>query len=105
LKFSSILADYECSIGVVGTQFWRAPEILLGAKNKDNLPSSFIVKSVVYSYAMTCYDVLTGKFPFEDLGKDLQFTDYDHVLKVERPVLPSGTKTLDPVLVEYMLGA
>jgi hypothetical protein len=28
-EFRSYVADFECSVGVVGTRFWRAPKILL----------------------------------------------------------------------------
>lgn len=31
--FEIVVADYECSVGVVGTGFWRAPEMLRGVKN------------------------------------------------------------------------
>jgi serine/threonine protein kinase len=29
------VADFECSVGVVGTGFWRAPEILQACKDKN----------------------------------------------------------------------
>jgi len=31
--FFGEVADFECSIGVVGTGFWRAPESLLAIQN------------------------------------------------------------------------
>jgi serine/threonine protein kinase len=54
------VADFECSIGVVGTGFWRAPEILLAVQNGNNRSNTFTNMADVYSYAMTCYEVLTG---------------------------------------------
>ena len=85
-NFIVAIADYECSVGVVGTRFWRAPEILNGIKNCKVQPSLFNEKSDVYSYAMTCYEVLTGKIPFEDIKPN----DYDVVLGGARPILPNG---------------
>jgi serine/threonine protein kinase len=61
------VADCECSVGVVGTRFWRAPEILLGIKNRDIQPYLFTKEPDVYSYAMTCYEISTGRIPFEEL--------------------------------------
>ena len=34
------ITDFECSIGVMGTGFWRAPEIL--QQLKDGIPTSKI---------------------------------------------------------------
>jgi serine/threonine protein kinase len=31
----SCVADFECLVGVVGTGFWRAPEILQACKDKN----------------------------------------------------------------------
>ena len=41
----------------------------------------------MYSFSMTCYEVLTGKIPFEG---ELS-SDYNMVLGGNRPKLPSGT--------------
>ena len=80
------ITDFESSVGVVGTGFWRAPEILRGLKKRDIPPSLFTEKSDIYSYAMTCYEILTGKIPFEGVPAN----NYDVVLKGARPKLPSG---------------
>jgi len=47
------VSDYECTMGVVGTGFWRVPEILVAVKNGDVEPEVFIAKPDVYSYGMT----------------------------------------------------
>ena len=67
-KYSCYVADFECSVGVVGTGFWRAPEILkaLREKNISQRPEVFSEIANTYSYGMTCYEVLTEKKPFED---------------------------------------
>lgn len=84
-EFSCAIADYECSVGVVGTGFWRAPEILAAVKDQNCCNSSmFTDKADVYSFAMTCYEILTGCVPFENLAA----TDSEEVLRGLRPQLP-----------------
>jgi hypothetical protein len=83
-NFHCAVADYECSHGIAGTAYWRAPEVLLGVKNRSIKPHFFSMKADIYSYGMTCYEVLTGKVPFEDLP----LTAYDVVLDGGRPYLP-----------------
>jgi serine/threonine protein kinase len=79
----------------VGTGFWRAPEILLGVKNRDVQPSFFTEKSDVYSYAMTCYEILTGNIPLEGV----QVNDYAGVLRGARPKLPTD---MEPWIQLYL---
>ena len=83
-RLDCVVADFECSVGVVGTTYWRAPEILQGVQNSDIKSRLFTKKSDVYSYAMTCYEVLTGCIPFEDLDGNC----YDVVIAGKRPKLP-----------------
>lgn len=94
-KYLVRVADYECSVGVVGTGLWRAPEIL--QQLKDKVPTTELVfteKCDVYSYGMTCYELVSGRIPFEDYecrpreGREL-------VLKGKRPELPPS---LDPLV-------
>ncbi|KAG0588648.1 hypothetical protein KC19_2G259200 [Ceratodon purpureus] len=73
-SFQCFVADYECSIGVVGTGLFRAPEILEACREKtvSKMPKLFTTASDVYSYGMTCYEILTGKLPFGGhLGNDM----------------------------------
>lgn len=77
------LADFESSIGVVGTAFWRAPEILQQLKERK-ARVHFTSEADVYSYGMTFYEVLTGRIPF----KEYKSSDFDHVLRGVRPTLP-----------------
>jgi serine/threonine protein kinase len=84
------VADFECSVGVVGTEFWRAPEVLQAVKSGVRpIPSDvFTEKSDAYSFAMTCYEVLTGRIPFEDVRR----SEYHVVIDGARPTLPQGTE-------------
>lgn len=82
------VADFESSMGVVGTGFWRAPEVLLALKDQVFGPKTWTEKGDVYSYAMTCYEVMTGRIPFEDV--EINVTD---VIEGARP-LWYGTRPL-----------
>lgn len=94
--FNALVIDYECSMGVIGTRFWRAPEIL--QQLKDGISGSnlrFTSKVDVYSYGMTCYEIVTGHMPFEDLPAQ----DYDYVLNGHRPELSND---IDPLVREII---
>jgi hypothetical protein len=81
------IADFECSIGVHGTGFWRAPEVLQALKIRvSDWTNIWTEKVDVYSYAMTSYEILTGGIPFGDLACIRQ--NYDAVIGGERPQFP-----------------
>jgi serine/threonine protein kinase len=67
-KWYCFVVDYECSIGVVGTGLFRAPEILQACKEQKISKRLEVFSRVVdvYSYIMICYEVLTGKLLFEN---------------------------------------
>jgi serine/threonine protein kinase len=86
-QYYCFVADYECSLTVEGTGFWRAPEILRAFKERKNYEQRkelFTREADIYSYAMTCYEILTGELPFA--GHPVN--DYDLVLSGERPTVP-----------------
>ena len=89
-KWEPFVADYECSIGVVGTGFFRAPEILQACKDHKvwERPEVFSRAADIYSYGMTCYEILIGKLPFEGHPQN----DYAHVLNGNRPMLPKDVE-------------
>ena len=84
--FSARVADFESSMLVQGTGFWRAPEVLqeLQKEASDRNVEIWTEKVDVYSYAMTCYEVLTGEIPFPHYFK----SDWQKVIDGERPHLP-----------------
>ncbi|KAG0598490.1 hypothetical protein M758_12G078600 [Ceratodon purpureus] len=94
----SFVIDYECSVGVVGTGFWRAPEIL--EQLQKRVPSCdmvFTKEADIYSFGMMCYEVVTGCIPFEGHPQN----DYSIVLRGERPALPNDlTPELRSIIVE-----
>jgi len=65
------------SKGLVGTGFWRAPEVLQGIRN--SIRKDITQKLDVYAFAMLCYEILTGHTPFEG---------HPQVLSGNRPYLP-----------------
>ncbi|CAK9191814.1 unnamed protein product [Sphagnum troendelagicum] len=69
--------------GAVGTGFWRAPEVLSSLRDGITQPT-YTSKADVYSYGMTCYEVLTGLIPFDEHPR----SDYSFVLSGNRPQLP-----------------
>jgi serine/threonine protein kinase len=82
LELETKIGDYESSESVVGTGFWRAPEILEALKN--NVKPRFSPKADVYSFGMVCYEILTGHHPFQGHPR----SNYDLVLSGQRPELP-----------------
>ncbi|KAG0588634.1 hypothetical protein KC19_2G257800 [Ceratodon purpureus] len=85
--FQCFVADYKCSIGVVGTGLFRAPEILEACRDKSvsKRPELFTMASDVYSNGMTCYEILTGKLPFDG---HLEREHIDVVISGKQPEVP-----------------
>jgi len=73
------IGDYESSDGVLGTGFFRAPEVLRALRDGTKVEYSAAVD--VYGFGMVCYELLTGKYPFQ--GHPM--SDYDLVLSGKRP--------------------
>ena len=76
-----------------GTGFWRAPEVLKAKSDKPRT-EEHLKKTDVYSYAMTCYEVITGMAPFEGKVVDAFGRDFptDDVIQGCRPKLPAELK-------------
>jgi hypothetical protein len=74
---------------VTGTRAWMAPE-LMSAPEEDSGRMKFyplILKSDVYSYAMTCYEILSGLTPFEGIPRAILA---EKVRAGLRPSLPNS---------------
>lgn len=62
-----------------------------GGKNESSLKEpTYTAKADVYSFGMTCYEILTGKTPFSGLQPSAV---YGKVLAGERPKLPGHIDT------------
>ncbi|KAG0566211.1 hypothetical protein KC19_7G046100 [Ceratodon purpureus] len=83
---AAFIGDFDVGSKLVGTQFWRAPEILEALDKGEKMHHiQFNSTADVYSYAMTCYEILTGAIPLEGLRS----SDYDAVISGKRPKLPT----------------
>jgi serine/threonine protein kinase len=91
--FDIKVGDYESSDGVVGTGFWRAPEVLKALRDGTEVEYSAAVD--VYGFGMVCYELLSSQIPFQ--GHPL--SDYNLVLSGRRPELPHNvTLTIKELL-------
>lgn len=77
-----------------GSTYWRAPEVFSDSDMFESGETSkrpYTDKVDVYSFAMTCYEILTGKIPFDGtLRKEIQA----FIMKGGRPELPSSCPSL-----------
>jgi serine/threonine protein kinase len=94
--FLAYVGDYESSDGVVGTGFWRPPEVLKAVK--EDITPTYTTGVDVYGFGMVCYELLTGHIPFQ--CEDIRATDYDAVLSGRRPKLPDY---LSPGMTQLLL--
>jgi serine/threonine protein kinase len=94
--FSVYVGDYESSDGVVGTGFWRPPEVLKAVK--EDIRPTYTPAADVYGFGIVCYELLTGHIPFQ--CEDVRRTDYDAVLSGRRPKLPDY---LSPRMIRLLL--
>lgn len=88
------VSDFHCSrqLGMAPTDKWKPthrarwapPEAILRYNNEE--PSDdLLMRADVYSFGMTCYEILTGNLPFQNkFGKEVE----EKVKNGERPVLP-----------------
>jgi hypothetical protein len=99
-KFKAASATYSLQSKNVGTTLWMAPEMLTSSDQRESseptLRYPFMVD--VYSYAITCSEILTGDLPFHELGETLSNLR-ERVKEGLRPKLPAS---VPPCLVSLM---
>ncbi len=78
------IGDYESLDGVIGTGFWRPPEVLHALKDGVVVPIPTPAGDV-YTLGYYFYELLTGNIHFH--GQSL--LSYDMVLSGQRPELPT----------------
>ena len=87
----------------VGTCRWMAPEVI-NIRNYDGqveVPESEVkypFKSDIYSFAMVCYEVLTGRVPFSSVNSHCEIKEM--VLRGVRPSLPEHCPSKLRTLIE-----
>jgi serine/threonine protein kinase len=81
-KIKEASATYSMQTANTGTTRWMAPELF---EEPDPNQCRYPFKADVYSYAITCFEILTAKSPFEEASN----TEVrGKVMAGERPVLP-----------------
>jgi serine/threonine protein kinase len=75
------ITDFERSEDVLGTGFYRAPEVL---QSGAEISHHQWLTADIYSFGMVCYEVLTGRIPFDGHP----YSDHDLVIDGARPELP-----------------
>jgi serine/threonine protein kinase len=83
---------------VLGTGYWRAPEILLASL--DGSAVDFSEKGDVYAFGMTCFEIVTGRLPFEGELEPWRRAHKVLVIKGRRPKLPSDLDVALKNLIE-----
>lgn len=90
VKSNLLSSKYLSSQGDIPPCWWRAPEVQ-NIRPEDEAaakvyPTKYTDKVDVYSFGMMCYEILTGKVPFDD-GRVK--SDIAKVKTGERPLIPS----------------
>jgi serine/threonine protein kinase len=90
---SSVYSNSSFS-GIVGTTGWRAPEVS-PIQTKEGETSSvkptYTAKADVFSFAMTCYEVVSGKLPY---SSDIPRQSINKLVRQGvRPELPEDINT------------
>jgi serine/threonine protein kinase len=82
----------------IGTTRWMAPEVMSEPEKDSSKMKFYPLKSDVYSYAMTCYEILSGRLPFEGLCPLSKLEE--NVRAGLRPSLPDSLPTSLSSLIE-----
>jgi serine/threonine protein kinase len=82
---------------VTGTTAWRAPEVALKPEEDSRTKKYYPLKSDVYSYAITCSEILSGLTPFDGIPRG---TLEEMVREGLRPSLPNSLPTSLSSLIE-----
>lgn len=90
IKSNLLSSKYLSSPGDTPSCWWRAPEVQ-SIRPEDEAgarvyPTKYTDKADVYSFGMVCYEILTGKIPFDD-GRVK--SDIAKIKSGERPLIPS----------------
>jgi serine/threonine protein kinase len=81
----------------IGSRLWMAPEVWYQPEKDSTKLKYYPLKSDVYSYAITCYEILSGRVPFEGLRISELL---EKVMAGMRPSLPNSLPTSLSSLIE-----
>jgi serine/threonine protein kinase len=81
----------------IGSRLWMAPEVWYQPEKDSTKLKYYPLKSDVYSYAMTCYEILSGLTPFEQIPRAKLA---EKVREGLRPSLPKSLPTSLSSLIE-----
>jgi len=84
----------------IGTTAYMAPEVMSEPEKDSRTMKYYPLKSDVYSYAMTCYEILSGLTPFEGIPRA---TLAEKVRAGLRPSLPNSLPASLSSLIECCL--
>ncbi len=82
---------------MTGTRAWMAPEVMFEPDEDSSKMKYYPLKSDVYSYAITCYEILSGLTPFEQIPRAKLA---EKVREGLRPSLPKSLPTSLSSLIE-----
>ncbi|KAG0580357.1 hypothetical protein KC19_4G167800 [Ceratodon purpureus] len=93
-KVKETSTRFSAQTGNTGTNRWMAPEIIhlpegegsLESHSKNAKMPKYPCKMDVYSFAMVCYEILTGQVPFHEISNPNQVKR--KILNGDRPQLP-----------------
>jgi serine/threonine protein kinase len=81
----------------IGTRAWMAPEVWSEPETDSSKMKYYPLKSDVYSYAITCYEILSGRRPFDGIPR----TELAEKVRAGlRPSLPKSLPTSLSSLIE-----
>ena len=98
------ITTYSNQMYYTGTTRWMAPELLnlgggsQGSSVGNDVNPKYPLKCDIYSYAMVCYEVLTGCLPYSNCYNAIDMMKM--VLKGERPGLPKDCPPRLKALIE-----
>jgi serine/threonine protein kinase len=82
---------------MIGTTRWMAPEVTFEPEEDSSKMKYYPLKLDVNSYAMTCYEILSGRMPFEGIRR----VEIPEMIRAGlRPSLPNSLPTSLSSLIE-----
>jgi serine/threonine protein kinase len=94
---SKVIEEQKCHL--VGTIKYMAPEII----QKSLKPHASLFQADVWSFAMTCSEILSQTTPFESNFMQTKDTILKKIKEFERPKLPMNCEDLTRLIEEFWM--